>query len=82
MIELTNEQIDALEGLGDEPLVIVNPHTQVKFLLTPLDEPKRAENDDEYDDSPWTPEEMLLMADRVAEEAGWMEWPEEDEKKS
>jgi hypothetical protein len=34
---------------------------------------------DEYDDSPWTPEELLVLAWEVGKQAGWEDMDEYDD---
>jgi hypothetical protein len=61
MIELTQEQVQAL-GKGETRLPhVVNPQTQEKFVLVPLAEYKRLKSDREYDENPWTDEERDLL---------------------
>ena len=43
------------------PLRLVNPRTKEMFVLLRADEYKRLK-DDEYDDSPWTREELRALA--------------------
>ena len=57
MIELTEQQAQALENTEATPLRIVNPRTKETFVLLPVDEYEQLK-EDEYDDSPWTREEL------------------------
>ena len=68
MIELTAEQVRALEG-PDTPPRLVNPHTKEAFVLVRVDEYERLVED--YDDSPWTREELEGLAWEVARREGW-----------
>lgn len=77
MIELTTEQLQALGHLRDVPPRVVNPHTQETFVLLPLEEYRRLT--EEYDDSPWTPEEMEILAWRAGTMIGWDQMTEYDE---
>jgi hypothetical protein len=63
MIELTNEQ--RLELAGPEPLAI-DPHTQEQCVLVRKDVYERIKGL-LYDDSPWTDEEMDLLAIEAGE---------------
>ncbi len=65
MIELSEQQRQAVREQPDQPLEVTDPVTQETFVLI-----RRAvyERLKEYDDSAWTDEEM----DRLAEEAGDM----------
>ena len=68
MIELTEQQLQALEHADVTPPRVVNPRTQEAFVLLRVDEYQRLK-DDEYDDSPWTREELQALAwERVKHE--------------
>jgi hypothetical protein len=58
MIELTQEQVRALEKPDTNRPRVLNPQTQEMFVLVPLAEYGRLVDEREYDDSPWTDEEM------------------------
>jgi hypothetical protein len=73
MIELTEQQIEALEHADATPPRVVNPRTTETFVLLRIDEYERLK-EDEYDDSPWTREELQAMAWEVAERTGWDEY--------
>ena len=73
MIELTEQQVKALEHAAATPPRIVNPRTKETFVLLRLDEYERLK-EDEYDDSPWTREELQALAWEVAERTGWEEY--------
>ena len=60
MIELTDQQSTALEQNEDQPLQVVNPRTQERFVLLRTVEYERLK--DEYDDSPWTRDEIEALA--------------------
>jgi hypothetical protein len=57
MIQLTQEQVQALGKSSTTPPRVVNPQTQEMFVLVSLAEYQRLKGDEEYDDSPWTDEE-------------------------
>jgi hypothetical protein len=57
MIELTQEQVQALEKPEAIPPRVVNPQTRELFVLVPLTEYERLKGKGEYDDSSWTDEE-------------------------
>jgi hypothetical protein len=61
MIELTEQQMLALENLEASPLQIVNPRTRETFVLLRVDEYTRLK-EDECDDSPWTRDEIQALA--------------------
>ncbi len=68
MIELTEQQAVELELPAVEPTRVVNPRTQETFLLLRADEYARLKGYD-YDDSPWTREELQALAwERVKHE--------------
>jgi hypothetical protein len=60
MIELTEQQVRALENPEATPPRVVNPHTKETFVLLRVEEYERLK--EEYDDSPWTREEFEALA--------------------
>jgi alpha-D-ribose 1-methylphosphonate 5-phosphate C-P lyase len=78
MVELTEQQILALQRPDGSPLEIVNPRTQETFVLIRAEEYARLKRDD-YDDSPWTKEERHALAWRAGKHAGWDEMDEYDD---
>jgi hypothetical protein len=78
MIELTEQQIQALEKLEVTPPRIVNPRTKETFVLLPVEEYQRLK-EDECDDSPWTREELQALAWEVGKHAGWENMDEYDD---
>ena len=77
MIELSEQQLQALDSNGATPLHLVNPRTKETFVLLPLDEYQRLK-EEEYDDSPWTDEEMELLAWEAGKQAGWEDMDDYD----
>jgi hypothetical protein len=77
MIELTEEQADAMKNPGTVPPRLVNPLTKETFVLIRADEYERLRQV-EYDDSPWTRDELQAVAWEAAERAGWQESDETD----
>jgi hypothetical protein len=71
VIELTEQQSNALEHAADAPPRVVDPRTHETFVLLRTAEYEKLL--DEYDDSPWTREEMLAMAWHVGKSHGWEE---------
>ncbi len=68
MIELTEQLLQAMENPEAMPLRLVNPRTKETFVLLRADEYERLK-EDEYDDSPWTREELESLAwERVKHE--------------
>ena len=61
MIELTEQQIQALENPQATPPQVLNPRTKETFVLLRADEYERLK-ENEYDDSPWTREELQALA--------------------
>ena len=61
MLELSAEQRSALSAEPGALLLLRDPATQQTFVLLPVDEYDRLSNAD-YDSSPWTDEEMDLLA--------------------
>jgi hypothetical protein len=62
MIELTAAQAQALAQAGPSPPMVVDPRTQMSYVLVRQDEYEQWR---EYDDSPWTDEEMDWFAAEV-----------------
>jgi hypothetical protein len=78
MIELTEPQMQALENPGATPPRIVNPRTKETFVLLRIEEYERLK-EDEYDDSPWTKEELQALAWEAGKQAGWEDMDEYDD---
>jgi hypothetical protein len=79
MIELTEQQMQALENPEATPPRVVNPRTKETFVLLRVDEYERLK-EQEYDDSPWTREELQALAWETGEHTGWEEYDEVPEK--
>jgi PHD/YefM family antitoxin component YafN of YafNO toxin-antitoxin module len=73
MIELTDQQVQALEHAEATPPRVVNPRTKEAFVLLRVDEYERLK-DDEYDDSPWTREELQALAWERVKHEDWDEY--------
>jgi hypothetical protein len=78
MIELTEQQMQALENPEATPPRVVNPRTKETFVLLPDSEYKRLK-EDEYDDSPWTREELQALAWDAGKRVGWEDMDEYDD---
>ena len=78
MIELTEQQWQALENSGTAAPRLVSPRTGETFVLLRLEEYERLTHD-EYDDSPWTREELQALAWEAGKHAGWEEMDEYDD---
>ena len=78
MIELTEQQLQALETTEATPPRIVNPRTNETFVLLRVDDYERLK-DEEYDDSPWTKEELQALAWEAGKHAGWEDMDEYDD---
>lgn len=78
MIEVNEQQMQALENPAATPPRVVNPRTKETFVLLRIDEYERL-NADEYDDSPWTREEFQSLAWEAGKLAGWEDMDECDE---
>ena len=72
MIELTEQQAKALENAEATPPRVVDPWTQETFVLLRVDEYERLKGQ-EYDDSPWTREELQALAWEAGEHTCWEE---------
>jgi len=66
MIELTEQQLQAVAAAGETPLTIVDPKTKIPYVLLRKDVYEQLTGA-EYDDSPWTDEEMDLLAAEAGE---------------
>ena len=76
---MTDQQIDAIQDLAEVfPPRLLNPRTNETFVLVPLAEYQRLKHG-EYDDSPWTREELQVLAWQAGAPAGWNEMDEYDE---
>jgi PHD/YefM family antitoxin component YafN of YafNO toxin-antitoxin module len=78
MIELTEQQLLALENSEAIPPLVVNPRTKETFVLLRVDEYERLE-EDEYDDSLWTREELEALAWEAGKQARWEDMDEYDD---
>jgi hypothetical protein len=78
MIELTEQQAQSLEDPQSTPPQVVNPRTKETFVLLRDDEYKRLK-ENEYDDSPWTKEELKSLAWAAGKQAGWEDMDEYDD---
>ena len=79
MIELTEQQTQALEHADSTPPRVVNPRTKETFVLLRVDEYERLKQD-EYDDSPWTREELQDLAWERVKHDDWDEYDDLPEK--
>ncbi len=70
MIELSEQQVIELSKPHSSPLQLLNPRTKEAFVLIRIDEYKKLTTD-EYDDSPWSREELQAVAAATADRAGW-----------
>jgi hypothetical protein len=77
MIELTEQQLRALETPEVIPPRVVDPRTNETFVLLRLDEYERLK--EEYDDSPWTREELGALAWEAGKQLGWEDMHEYDD---
>ncbi len=77
MIELTEQQAQALEHPDTTPPRLVNPRTMETFVLLRVDEYERLK--EEYDDSPWTREELQALAWEAGRQTGWEDMDEYDD---
>ena len=77
LIELTEQQVQALENPAVTPPHVVNPRTKEAFVLLRADEYERLK-EGEYDDSPWTREELQALAWKAGEDTEWDEIDDKD----
>ena len=69
MIELTEEQARALDDRQASPPRFVHPRTGEAFVSLRIEDYERLK-DEEYDDSPWTRDEIQAAAWERARRAG------------
>jgi hypothetical protein len=74
VIELTEHQVEALETSESTPPRVVNPRTKETFVMLRVEEYERLK--EEYDDSPWTREELEALNWEVVGKGE----PEDDEE--
>jgi hypothetical protein len=79
MIELTDQQAQALEHPDVLPPRVVSPWTKETFVLLRVDEYERLKGG-EYDDSPWTREELQALAWERVKHEDWDEYDALPEK--
>ena len=79
MIELTEQQMRAWNIPIATPPRVVNPRTKETFVLLRVDEYERLK-DEEYDDSPWTREELQALAWERVKHEDWDEYDDLPEK--
>ncbi len=78
MIELTEQQVQTLEKIEITPPRIANPRTNETFVLLRVEEYERL-LESEYDDSPWTREELETLAWEAGQNLGWEDMDEYDD---
>lgn len=79
MIELTEQQMQALENPEVAPPRVMNPRTKETFVLLRIEEYERL-MEEEYDDSTWTKEELQALNWEIADGTGWEEYDDDPEK--
>ena len=79
MIELTEQQMQALENPEATPLRVVNPRTKETFVLLRIEEYEHLK-EEEYDDSPWTREELQALSWERVKHEDWNEYDNLPEK--
>ena len=79
MIELSEQQMQALENPAGAPPRMVHPRSKEMFVLLRVDEYERLKQD-EYDDSPWTREELQALAWERVKHESWDEYDDLPEK--
>ena len=78
MIELSEQQAQTLEQPESTSPCVVNPRTKETFVLLRVDEYERLK--EEYDDSPWTREELQALAWERVKHEDWDEYDDLPEK--
>lgn len=80
MIELTQQQAQALEHPEIVPPRVRNPRAKETFVLLRVEEFERLAHA-EYDDSPWTREELETLAWERLKHEDWDEYDDLPEKR-
>jgi uncharacterized Zn finger protein len=75
MIELTEQQAEALSKPDGVLPRVLNPQTNEMFVLLSVDEYERLKSS-KYDDSSWTREELTALAWERMHREPENEWPE------
>jgi hypothetical protein len=78
MIELTEQQLQVLECSDGIPPRVLNPRTKETFVLLRVEEYERLK--EEYDDTPWTREELEALAWERIKQQDWDEYDDLPEK--
>jgi hypothetical protein len=79
MIELTEQQLHELANPGALPPRLLNPQTNETFILLPVGEYERLK-EQQYDDTPWSREELQALAWEAGERTDWDEYDDAPEK--
>lgn len=78
MIELTDQQAQMVEQDQATPTRLVNPRTKQTYVLLRADVYERLV--EEYDDSPWSREELQALAWERIKDENWDEYENMPEK--
>jgi len=79
MIELTEQQAQALKSPDNTPPRIVDPRTKEMFVVLRIEEYELFK-EQQYDDSPWTREELQALAWERVKHEDWSEYDDLPEK--
>ncbi len=79
MIELTQQQVQALNSPEVGPLRLVHPLTQESYVLLRADEYEHLK-EQQYDDSPWTRDELQAVAWERMKDEDWSEYDDTPEE--
>ena len=80
MIELSEEQIQALASQEEFPPRVINPRTNETFVSSQLAKAYELLKDPDYDASPWTGEELEALASEIAEGTDWAEFDDSERR--
>src|SRR4051794_5832709 len=78
MIELNEQQRQAVHRNPSEPVRLVDPETNRVYVLVGAEEFERMRLL-AYDDSPWTDEKKAMLAAEAGESIGWDDMGEYDD---
>ena len=71
MIALSKEIQQAVQGAKDTPVRLVDPETDVEYVVLPAETFEQLQNGVYYDDGPITEEERTALLIQAGLRAGW-----------
>ena len=71
MIALSKEIRQAVQTAKENPVRLIDPETNVEYVVLPIETFEQIQNGVYYDDSPLTPEERRALLIQAGLRAGW-----------